>query len=53
MRRTRIVLADDMGVIRQGVRAMLTPVEDLEIVGEAADGEEAVRVAASSSPMRY
>ena len=50
MRRTRIVLADDMAVIRQGVRAMLTPVEDLEIVGEAADGEEAVRVARELKP---
>jgi DNA-binding NarL/FixJ family response regulator len=50
MRRTRIVLADDMVVIRQGVRAMLNAVEDVEIIGEAADGEEAVRLASELKP---
>ena len=50
MKRTRIVLADDMTVVRQGVRAMLSAVEDVEIVGEAADGEEAVRLARDLKP---
>ncbi|HET9001376.1 MAG TPA: response regulator transcription factor [bacterium] len=50
MERTRIVLADDMAVIRQGVRAMLSAVDDVEIVGEAADGEEAVRLACELKP---
>jgi DNA-binding NarL/FixJ family response regulator len=50
MRRTRILLADDMAVVRQGVRAMLGAVEDLEIIGEAADGEEAVRLARELTP---
>ena len=50
MRRTRIVLADDMSVIRQGVRAMLSAVDDVEMIGEAADGEEAVRLACDLKP---
>ena len=45
-----MVVADDMAVIRQGVRAMLSPVDDVEIVGEAVDGEEAVRVAHHLKP---
>lgn len=39
-----------MAVVRQGVRAMLSAVEDMEIVGEAADGEEAVRLTCELKP---
>jgi DNA-binding NarL/FixJ family response regulator len=39
-----------MTVVRQGVRVMLDAVEDVEIVGEAADGEEAVRLAFELKP---
>ena len=38
----RIVLADDHLIVRQGLKALLER-EDLEVVGEAADGQEAVR----------
>lgn len=38
----RVVIADDHAVVRQGIRGVLEAVEGLEVVGEAADGEEAL-----------
>ncbi|MDQ3910340.1 MAG: response regulator transcription factor, partial [Actinomycetota bacterium] len=38
----RILVVDDHTLFRQGMRALLNPIPDLEIVGEAATGEEAV-----------
>ncbi|WP_422932092.1 response regulator transcription factor [Singulisphaera sp. PoT] len=46
----RIVLADDHNVIRAGLRALINAEPDMEVVGEAADGEEACRLAAELSP---
>ena len=43
VRKIRIVIADDHAVVRQGTRSLLEREEDLEVVGEAADGEEAVQ----------
>ena len=40
----RIVLADDHKVVREGIRALLEEEPDFEIVGEAANGLEAVSV---------
>jgi DNA-binding NarL/FixJ family response regulator len=40
--RTRILIADDHEVARQGIRALLAPYPDLEICAEAQDGMEAV-----------
>jgi DNA-binding NarL/FixJ family response regulator len=39
----RILLADDHPVVRSGLRALIGTIEDLEVVGEAADGEQALR----------
>jgi DNA-binding NarL/FixJ family response regulator len=39
----RIVLADDHPVVRAGLKALIGTIDDLEVVGEAADGEAAVR----------
>ena len=39
----RILLADDHGIVRQGLRSVLTRDPSFEIVGEAADGREAAR----------
>lgn len=39
----RVVLADDHPVVRGGLRALIGTIADLEVVGEAADGEAAVR----------
>lgn len=38
----RVVLADDQTLVRQGVRGLLELLPDIEVVGEASDGEEAV-----------
>ena len=41
----RILLADDHPVVRGGLRSLIDTIEDLEVVGEAADGEAALREA--------
>lgn len=42
MSRIRVVIADDHAILRDGVRALLSTAQDVEVVGEAADGTEAV-----------
>ena len=49
-RPARIVLADDQQLIRLGIRSVLTREEDLEIVGEASDGREALELCRRLSP---
>ncbi len=46
----RVLIADDHPVVRQGLRSFLQLQADLEVVGEASDGEEAVAAAASLTP---
>lgn len=46
----RVLLADDHGVVRKGLRFLLEQQSGVEIVGEAGDGREAVRLAEESSP---
>ncbi len=46
----RIVLADDHGMFRAGIRAVLKDCEGIEIVAEAADGAEAVSLAVQHKP---
>lgn len=46
----RILLADDHKVVRQGLRMFLGMDEDIEIVGEAADGQEAIDQARALNP---
>jgi len=46
----RILPADDHGIVRKGLRALLEGLAEAEIVGEAADGREAVRLAAELTP---
>jgi DNA-binding NarL/FixJ family response regulator len=46
----RILLADDHGMVRQGLRMFLGLDPELEVVGEASNGEEAVRMARHLRP---
>ena len=46
----RVLLADDHPLFRDGMHGLLDSVEETEVVGEAADGEEAVRLAAELRP---
>jgi two-component system response regulator NreC len=50
MTKTRILLADDHDVVRSGLRALLRTSSDIAIVGEAVDGEEAVRITEKTKP---
>jgi NarL family two-component system response regulator LiaR len=46
----RVALADDHAVVRQGLRTFLELQDDVEVVGEAADGAEAVELVARTEP---
>ncbi|MBB4933406.1 DNA-binding NarL/FixJ family response regulator [Lipingzhangella halophila] len=46
----RVLLVDDHPLVREGVRAMLSAEDDLEVVGEAASSQEAVTAAESLAP---
>jgi DNA-binding NarL/FixJ family response regulator len=40
----RVIIADDHHLVRQGIRALLEKADDIQVVGEAADGREAVEL---------
>jgi DNA-binding NarL/FixJ family response regulator len=46
----RVLLSDDQALVRAGFRSLLDAQDDIEVVGEAGDGEEAVRMASELSP---
>jgi DNA-binding NarL/FixJ family response regulator len=46
----RVLLADDHPLVRQGLRAVLDTVADMEVAGEAGDGRQAVRLAVELQP---
>jgi len=49
-RAVRIVVADDHPIVREGARALIESIDGLEFLGEAANGAEAISVAAEMSP---
>jgi DNA-binding NarL/FixJ family response regulator len=50
MAKIRVVLADDHPIARAGIRNYLEKVDDIEVVGEASDGQEALRLVEEHSP---
>ena len=50
MGKIRILVADDHAIVRMGLVALLATEQDIEVVGEAEDGREAVRQAVSARP---
>ncbi|WP_116771515.1 response regulator transcription factor [Maribacter litoralis] len=47
---TRIVLADDHALVRDGIRSLLETESDLEVIGEASNGKEAIDLVAEVDP---
>ncbi|MFL5803168.1 MAG: response regulator transcription factor [Roseiflexaceae bacterium] len=46
----RVVIADDHAIVRSGIRALLATERDIDVVGEAADGHQAVIAAEQLQP---
>jgi len=49
-RRIRVLVVDDHAVVRDGIRAVLTLQRDMQVIGEAIDGKEAVKKASDLRP---
>ncbi|MEP2240028.1 MAG: response regulator transcription factor [Maribacter sp.] len=47
---TRIVLADDHALVRDGIRSLLESESDLEVIGEASNGKEAIELVGKVTP---
>jgi DNA-binding NarL/FixJ family response regulator len=50
MSKIRVLIADDHAILREGVRALLRLSDDMEVVGEAADGQEAIEACRALDP---
>lgn len=50
MKRIRLLLAEDMEIVRKGLRALLSSNSGIEVIGEASDGHSAVTLAGSLNP---
>jgi len=50
MKKIRILIADDHSIVRSGLRSVFRTMREFEVVGEASNGEEAVRMAAKLKP---
>ncbi len=50
MGKIKVLIADDHAVVREGTRQILEQERDIDVVAEAGDGEEAVRLAGSTTP---
>jgi DNA-binding NarL/FixJ family response regulator len=50
MAKIRVLVADDHAILREGVRALLALSDDIEVVGEAADGQQAIEACRQLDP---
>jgi len=50
MNRTRVLLADDHALVRAGIRSLIEKMPDVEVVGEASNGREALELVRSQLP---
>jgi DNA-binding NarL/FixJ family response regulator len=50
MNKIRVLLADDHALVRQGIRLLVDTQADMEVIGEAADGDEAFRLGQELRP---
>ena len=50
MKSIRVLIVDDQALFREGVRTILSIQDDIEVVGEASNGEEALRLAVQHQP---
>lgn len=50
MKKIKIILADDHAILRYGIRTFLSTANDIEIVGEAATGEECIKIFKEQMP---
>lgn len=48
--KVRILIAEDHAVVREGIRMILDAEEDFEVIGEAKDGEDAIRLTRTLAP---
>ncbi|MDE3088808.1 MAG: response regulator transcription factor, partial [Chloroflexota bacterium] len=50
MGKIRVLLADDHAIVREGLRLLLNAQEDIAVVGEASNGEQALELARTLAP---
>jgi DNA-binding NarL/FixJ family response regulator len=50
LKKKRVVIAEDHKILRQGLRSLLSTSDELEVVGEAGDGMDAIRTIKESNP---
>src|SRR3982751_2367125 len=48
--RTRILLAEDHGTVREGIKLLVNAQPDMEVIGEAGDGETAIKEVSKLMP---
>jgi NarL family two-component system response regulator LiaR len=46
----RVFIVDDHAIVRKGLRALLTEIDDIEVIGEAGDGQQAVSLLETTQP---